>query len=69
MEASLPKYLENYMSNSYAFFFYNSMSPFATIRFKTTQSGSMAKGPIEELIEATSLEGLWPQKEICIKIF
>jgi hypothetical protein len=32
-------------------------------------SGSIAKGPIEELIEATSLEGLWPQKEICIKIF
>ncbi len=41
------------------------MSPLATTRSKTTQSSSMARRPTKELIEATSLEGFWPQKEIC----
>jgi hypothetical protein len=30
---------------------------------------SMAGGPIEKLIEATSLEGFWPQKKFLLKKF
>jgi hypothetical protein len=66
MEVSLPKYLKN-ACLFYFILFDSSMSPFATRRSKNHTIKFNGRGPTKELLETTSLEGFWPQKEICIK--